>query len=175
MTVRPRDTHDDDTGGIHPRDPVVDPPVPGCPDGASIIDSPAMRLLADNRCFRLTEDARYTWCHATDHHDTLSLRVPEGFTHDFASVPRPLWWFVGPVDLGLASIFHDWMYRHGGRVETLGRRLDGAGWEVIDTPWSRRDADRLFARIMREQGVSRFRRRAAFLAVQWFGGGGWRR
>ncbi|HKK94493.1 MAG TPA: DUF1353 domain-containing protein [Longimicrobiales bacterium] len=153
----------------------ADVPEPRCPGGESVISSPAMRLLAGNRCFRLTEDARYTWCHAADDHETLSLRVPEDFTHDFASVPRLLWWFVGPVDLGLASIFHDWLYRHAGRVETLGRRTDDGAWEMIDTPWSRRDADRLFARIMREQGVSKLRRRAAFVAVQWFGGGGWGR
>jgi hypothetical protein len=134
-----------------------------------------MRLLPDNQCFMLTEDARYVWCHASPdgRHEALALVVPEGFTHDFASVPRILWWLVAPFDLGLASIFHDWLYRHSGSVVTFGRPAGGSGWEALDTPWTRRDADRLFARIMREQGVPRTRRRAAFLAVQWFGGRGW--
>ncbi len=147
---------------------------PECPGGDSIMSSPAMRLLPDNHCFRLTEDADYTWCHDTEEYDALRLQVPEGFRHDFASVPRLLWWFVSPVDLGLASIFHDWLYRKGGRVVTLGRsRVDGT-WREVEKPWSRFDADRLFARIMREQGISRLRRRTAFKAVQWLGGDGWR-
>ncbi len=146
-----------------------------CPGGASIIGSPAMRLLPDNHCFVLTEDARYVWCHASEdgRYEALALVVPEGFTHDFASVPRVLWSLVAPFDLGLASIFHDWLYRHAGEVVTLGRPTGGSDWEPIDTPWTRRDADRLFARIMREQGVSKLRRRSAFLAVQRFGRAGW--
>jgi len=132
-----------------------------------------MRLLPDNRCFRLTEDATYTWCHDSREYDALRLVVPMGFQHDFASVPRALWWFISPIDLGLASIFHDWLYRESGRVTTLGRTKRAGEWVQVNDPWSRYDADRLFARMMREQGVSQFRRRAAFRAVQWFGERTW--
>lgn len=144
-----------------------------CPGGESVTSSPAMRLLPGNRCFELTEDAVYTWCHEVEEYDALRLIAPAGFRHDFASVPRPLWWFISPIDLGLASVFHDWLYQAGGRVTTMGRRSVDASWVEIDEEWSRFDADRLFARMMREQGVSRLRRRTAFKAVQWFGGAGW--
>lgn len=152
----------------------VGPVAPDCPGGDSVVSSPSMRLQPDNRCFRLTEDAAYTWCHATGDHDALRLVVPSGFEHDFASVPRGLWWFISPIDLGIASIFHDWLYREGGGVTTLARRRGDGAWVELTDPWTRFDADRLFARMMREQGVSKLRRRAAFKAVHWFGGSGWR-
>lgn len=134
-----------------------------------------MRLEPDNRSFRLVEPAEYSWCHAVEGFEALRLVVPEGFNHDFASVPRPLWWFISPIDLGLATVFHDWLYRHAGEVETLGRRPGSSEWDSIETPWVRRDADRLFARMMRESDVTRFRRRTAFRAVHWFGERGWGR
>ncbi|MDT8369018.1 MAG: DUF1353 domain-containing protein [Longimicrobiales bacterium] len=132
-----------------------------------------MRLRHDHRYFVLTEDAAYRWYHDAGNYDALEVIVPEAFIHDFASVPRPLWWFISPFDLGLASIFHDWLYRNGGHVETRARRSSDGVWQSVTTPWTRRDADRLFARIMREQGVPKLRRRAAFQAVQWFGGKAW--
>ena len=104
----------------------------------------------------------------------LQLRVPDGFTHDFASVPRVLWTLISPLDLGLASIFHDWLYRNGGRVTTRRWTTATGGWEDVEEPWTRVQADELFARLMREQGVPRWRRRAAYLAVRVAGRNHWR-
>ena len=148
------------------------PPLP--PDAAGDVRAPRQILLPDLRRFRLADDAVYTWRHAGGGAEAVyRLVVPEGFEHDFASVPRPLWSLVAPVDLGIASIFHDWLYVQAGRVETL--RWAGAGWDPVSEPWTRRDADRLFARLMREQGVARWRRRAAFLAVRAVAGRFWGR
>ena len=133
-------------------------------------------LLPDLRRFQLADDACYTWHMPEGDGGVYRLVVPEGFPHDFASVPRLLWTLIAPLDLGIASIFHDWLYRHAGRVGTLrwtGEREDP--WTPVETPWTRRDADRLFARMMREQGVVRWRRRAAYLAVRWFAGSAWGR
>jgi len=113
------------------------------------------------------------------------LVIPPGFEHDFASVPRLLWALVAPTDLGLASIFHDRLYRAGGQVTTWAWTdappSDASGapdprgtWEARLTPWRRDQTDALFARIMREQGVVRWRRRAAYHAVQVFGEPHWR-
>ncbi|MEW8044190.1 MAG: DUF1353 domain-containing protein [Candidatus Sedimenticola endophacoides] len=51
-------------------------------------------------------------------------------------------------------------------------RRDGQ-WCATHGRWSRREADRLFARIMREAGVSRFKRRVAFIGVRLFGWFSW--
>ena len=147
------------------------PPSP-CPT-PSVVSSPPQRLLPDLRRFELSDDGWYAWCRSVGPYEGLCLVVPRGFDHDFASVPRLVWSFISPIDLGVASIFHDWLYRHGGRVETLAWRRGGAGWTSADTPWTRRDADRLFARIMREQGVPRWRRRMAYRSVRLLGGGAW--
>lgn len=154
------------------------PPPPLPTDVPGRVTSPAQKLTADFRSFRLLEVARYTWWNplgAPDpERDLLRLEVPEGFTHDFASVPRVLWMLISPLDLGLASLFHDWLYRAGGRVTTLRwDRTDGR-WDPVEDPWSRRYADELFARMMREQGVPKWRRRAAYLAVRLAGGSSWR-
>ena len=154
-----------------PDDPAAPPLPPGVPGEVS---APRQTLLPDLRRFRLADEATYTWRHAPEGGaaGVYRLVVPEGFDHDFASVPRPLWSIIAPVDLGIASIFHDWLYVNAGRVETL--RWTGA-WTPVATPWTREDADRLFARLMREQGVARWRRRAAYLAVRAFAGGFWGR
>ena len=153
--------------------PTAAPPLP--PGVAGEVSAPRQTLLPDLRRFRLADEATYTWRHAPEGGaaGVYRLVVPAGFDHDFASVPRPLWVLVAPVDLGIASIFHDWLYARGGLVETL--RWAGGTWEPAATPWTREDADRLFGRLMREQGVVRWRRRAAYLAVRAFAGGFWGR
>ena len=152
--------------------PVPAPPLP--PGVPGDVGAPRQILLPDLRRFRLADEVAYTWRHVeASTEGVYRLVVPEGFEHDFASVPRPLWALVAPIDLGIASIFHDWLYVRAGRVGTL--RWAGAGWEPVATPWTREDADRLFGRLMREQGVARWRRRAAYLAVRVVAGRFWGR
>jgi hypothetical protein len=146
-------------------------PQPPCP-AASVISSPAQRMDSDFRHFALLDDAVYAWCHLAR---SYCLVVPEGFHHDFASVPRLLWGLIAPIDLGMASIFHDWLYRNGGEVTTLLWEGDPACWTPHSDRWTREQADRLFARIMREQGVAKWRRRCAYLAVRFWGRRFWKR
>lgn len=148
------------------------PPLP--PGVPGDVSAPRQILLPDLRRFLLAEPVTYTWRHAEPDgpEGIYRLVVLEGFEHDFASVPRLLWALIAPLDLGIASIFHDWIYQHAGRVETL-HWTGGDSWEPVGEPWTRRDADRLFARLMREQGVVSWRRRAAYLAVRVFAGSFW--
>ncbi len=82
--------------------------------------------------------------------------IPSGFVHDWASIPRWLWPIAGPVsNYGASAVMHDWMYR--------------------TQPVSRKDADGLFRRTLKEAGVGWFRRRSMYLAVRVFGGGAWKR
>jgi hypothetical protein len=136
------------------------------------ITSPAQKLTDDMRRFCLLEEADYVWWHPLDEPTERALYrlvVPKGFTHDFASVPRVLWALISPLDLGLASIFHDWLYQRGGEVTTLRWRFEAGVWEPVGVPWKRVQTDELFARMMREQGVVKWRRRAAYAAVRAWG------
>ena len=157
-----------------PTPPRGAPPLPRGVPGR--VRSPAQRIEPDFRRFLLLEPATYLWWHPLDAPDAALHRlvVPPGFDHDFASVPRLLWFLISPFDLGLASIFHDYLYRHGGAVETGRWDPATAGWAPVDRPWNRERSDALFARIMREQGVARWRRRWAYRAVRLLGGGAWR-
>lgn len=132
----------------------------------SDIQPPDMRLLPNQQCFLLTSPLTYTWTapEGTYEGRRLQLTVPEGFEHDFASVPHLLHSLINPIDLGLASIVHDWLYHRKGHVIT--RVQEDGKWTEIETPWTRKMADRLWARIMREQDVVRWRRRLAYQIVR---------
>jgi hypothetical protein len=142
------------------------------------MSKPRVQVLGPSE-FLLMEDYSYRWDVPSDEPitpRTAILTAPAGFRFDMASVPRAVHAFIGRLDLGLrAPLFHDLLYHHGGRLP--GRlyqwHIDGE-WVNADAPWSRRDADRLFGRHMREDGVARWRRRAAYRAVRLFGGGSWR-
>lgn len=96
------------------------------------------------------------------------LSIPAGFITDGASVPRILRWVAGRGRFGtLAPLVHDWMHHVSGWVAV--ELLAGGGWVACDSTvrWTRRQADCLFCRIMREDGVEpRWLRRGAFQAVR---------
>jgi hypothetical protein len=98
------------------------------------------------------------------------LRVPRGFLFDLASVPRPLWAIIAPHELSVrAALVHDHLYRNAGLIIPG----DAHPGEIIRR-FTRFDADILFLRMMREDGVPLWRRSLAFLAVRIGGRGAWR-
>ena len=132
------------------------------------------QLDLGHRQFRLTRPYRYQWTHEEE---ARRLTVPRGFVHDGASVPRIVWSFVPPQPKDRAAVFHDLLYQHGGELpEGCHERYVDRRWIPVEGAWSRRDADRLFCRMLREDpaGPGRIRRRLAFRAVQLFGRGSWR-
>lgn len=89
----------------------------------------------------------------------VEIRIPAGFIFDGASVPRLFWLGISPTELGVvAPLVHDWLYRTGGQYGAL----------------SRGDADSIFLDHMKAEGVSGWRRWAAYTAVRAFGRGSWR-
>ena len=123
------------------------------------------------RQYELVETYGYGWDKDGVSHE---LVVPRGFRYDGASVPRALWSLIGLRPDGLvraAALLHDWIYRHGGRLPPGSyRRDDGEGGD-----WTREATDRLFARVMRESGVSKLKRRLAYLGVRVGGRRSWRK
>ncbi|HWL54266.1 MAG TPA: DUF1353 domain-containing protein [Chthoniobacteraceae bacterium] len=123
--------------------------------------------------YRLECDYIYRW---VDEGRIYRIVVPAGFICDGASVPRFLWTLIGATPDGLnraAALVHDFIYRNSGVLP------NGSFWEeapggrliaLIDMPWTRVQADKLFARILREAGVPRLRRRLMYRGVRL---GGW--
>ena len=85
--------------------------------------------------------------------------IPKGFKTDLASIPRIVRPFMETCDLGVAApIAHDWQYRRGDHGL-----------------YTRAQADDLFRRMMKHEGVAAWRRTLAYLAVRLFGRGAWRK
>lgn len=137
---------------------------------------PRLSPVGNTSRYVLVSDYVYEWEHEGRRQ---RLTVPEGFILDYASVPRLLWPLIGPFDLGPAAVPHDWIYRHRGRLPAGSHQTHQDGlWRDLspdEYTWPRRDADRLFGRMMRESGVAGWKRRAAFLAVRAFGLRAWYR
>lgn len=94
------------------------------------------------------------------------IMVPQGFEFDLASVPRLFWSVIAPFELSIAApLLHDFLYRYQGEPPP------GA----IEPPrrYGRLDADRLFRRVMEEEGVPPWRRLLAYAAVRWLSGFAW--
>lgn len=83
------------------------------------------------------------------------IHVPQWMATDFASVPRPVWWFAAPWGRhGHAAVVHD------------------AGYYLQTR--SRRDYDRIFLEGMTVLGTSVVKARLMYWAVRAFGGFAWR-
>lgn len=88
----------------------------------------------------------------------LNYRVPKGFESDGVSTPKLLWPVISPPvhpHTIRAGIIHDWLYRHQPKK------------------WTREDADKLFAEICEEDGLSPLQTQLAYTGLRLFGGSAW--
>lgn len=98
--------------------------------------------------------------------DNHTITVPALFEFDLASIPRALWWLIGPFDLSIAApLIHDFLYRYQGQPPT--------GSIVPPRTYKRKEADQLFRAMMKEEGVWWWRRAAAYRVVRLVGGIAW--
>lgn len=94
------------------------------------------------------------------------ITVPEGFAFDLSSVPRLFWWSIAPFELSIvAPLVHDFLYRYRGDPP--------AGAVVPERTYTRKEADDLFKRIMKREGVAGWRWRVAYAAVRLLGWSEW--
>jgi hypothetical protein len=78
--------------------------------------------------------------------------VPAGFRTDFASVPRVVVWLIPRFGrYTMAAVLHDWLVTAG----------------IARGAVSSRDADGLFRRVLREEGVPPLRRWLMWTGVRW--------
>jgi hypothetical protein len=112
--------------------------------------------------YEVVEDYPYTFRGTT-------ITVPKGFVYDRASIPRLFWLAIDKDSLSnVAPMFHDLLYRYGGKLERLDRRLVKPYKE-----FTKDEADDLFYELMGKCGVIDWRRNAAYLAVHTFASSHW--
>ncbi len=84
-----------------------------------------------------------------------AIRVPGGFTTDFASIPKMFWSILPPYGKwGKAAVVHDYLY-------------------YINKEYTREQADDIFKEAMGVLGVNWLVKGILYNAVRWFGGGAW--
>ena len=99
--------------------------------------------------FTLTEEFVY---HITFKDSGHYIRVPAGFSTDFASTPKWLHWMLPPTGIyGKAAVLHDYLY------------------SVYYTD-SREFADKIFLEAMLVLGVPKWKANTMYKAVRLFGG-----
>lgn len=116
-----------------------------------MIDHPLVRIEYRD-VFTLEEDLHYQ--------GNLDLfTVPAGTQTDFASSPRIITWLVPTMGAYTkATILHDWFCE----------KLHCYYWTGLDQPpVNSRDADGIFRRIMREEGVSFPLRWLMWAGIRW--------
>jgi hypothetical protein len=124
------------------------PPPPPPPPQA--IDTPDFLFLKRGPLAAiLRTDMPYQIGQTTD-----SIIVPAGFVTDFASIPRPLWASLSPVDdYKLAAVVHDYLY-----------------WFQ---PCTRQEADNLLVIAMTEEGVAERYRTSIYRGLRLGGAQAW--
>ena len=108
---------------------------------------------AEGRVVTLREDLSVVW-------RGRKVEVPAGFASDGASVPGCCQRLISPpLDWRTlrAALCHDYLYRYGQKR------------------WSRRDADRLFRQLCRQDRLSCWRALLAYWGLRLFGGAVWKR
>lgn len=98
----------------------------------------------------------------------IFVDIPEGFTTDFASIPRIFWPIVPPDgEYTQAAVVHDFLYRTHTACEDTGPN------EYKFIPISKKDSDSVFLEAMRVLEVPEWKANTMYKAVDLFGQGAW--
>ncbi len=139
---------------------------------------------AGKRLYRNMQKYEYYWKKAVklggDVEEELLNRiiVPEGFTYDGASVPRFLWSIANLTPDGklrAAALVHDWIYDNKGVMPAGSYQFYNGSWINVVGRWTRKDADKMFLKIMELGGVGKTDRTRAYWAVRLFGWIAWKK
>ena len=112
----------------------------------------------------------------------------KGFEFDLSSIPRVFWRMVAIHELSIeAPLIHDFMYMSKGGERNHYFEKKGtffckkkifkeilASIESLGKPYSRKEADDLFLKMMEEAGVSDWRKWFGYIGVRLFGGLHWK-
>jgi hypothetical protein len=124
-----------------------------------------------NGLYRIIEDYRYYYLKSEI---LFCITVPNGFSYDGASVPRWLWSISNLTPDGqirAAAAVHDLIYAYDGTLPFGLHAMwkNGVWINCFGSGWSRKDADKIFLKIMRQTGVGKTDRNRAYIFVRLFG------
>lgn len=148
--------------------------VPSSTPGLPHIEVLDPALFGENQ-YRLVDEFVYDWQIPVgeNEYSRRQIVVPKNFIYDGASVPSCITRLTGIKRDGehrAAALLHDWIYHHKGRLPGEYYRIDFSGEsDATWLTWPRKDADRMFGRVMREFGYTRWKRMWTYRAVRWFG------
>jgi len=92
-----------------------------------------------------------------------SFKIPKGFEYDGASVPNLFMFLIGFERDGVhrpAALIHDFLYVSVGSIKNVHKK----SFQV-----TRKDADRIFLKVMEHVGVKSWHGRLGYWAVRGFG------
>lgn len=116
--------------------------------------TPAVMTTHPDNKWRMVEELDYQF-------GQRIIRIPKGFVHDMASIPRPFNLFIRKHGNHTeAAILHDWLYANTGLINSFSRL-------------TRLQCDHLFYRAMIESGVSQTKACLMFRAVRLGGWASW--
>lgn len=112
--------------------------------------------------------------------DYYGITVKAGFVFDFASIPRAVWNYISPDEIGIraASLVHDWLYNRRGVIFPDHLSTDemiahfgklGAFKAAGYVQFPRSAADKVFLEIMTLRKLRADKRLLAYQAVDKFG------
>lgn len=113
-----------------------------------------------------TKGAKSIWYQVREdcEYPGLNLIIPEGFSTDFASIPRFLWSFLPPQGYGTsASVLHDYMYRN----RPLQSRFSVGPKARLGI--ERYIADKVFEENLLSSGMKKWQAKIMYWAVRLFG------
>lgn len=128
------------------------------------------------RTWRLNKNFGVEW--TAEGFPRQRLTALAAWEFDGASVPSAAEWFLGRELILREAIPHDWIYAFRGELppESHAYLDDDGAWRPAYYRWSRWDADRLFARFLAVDPLTRpAQRRAAYRMVRAFGWRAWHR
>jgi uncharacterized membrane protein len=104
------------------------------------------------------------------------FNIPKGFNFDLASIPRLLWFLIAPFELSIAApLVHDYLYRVGGNLQPniVSHKMNDVLKPILTM--NKDEVDQIFLEMMKDEGISNWRRKCAYLAVRIFGELSWRK
>ena len=123
------------------------------------IDILEVSPLGDGRNWILRDGFFYDYKHVGSG-KIYHIEVPPMFMTDYASTPRPLWWFIRPWGKhGMATVIHDWLY-----------------WEQKIPEWDdlkRKDVEKIFLQCLSDSRVGFVKKWLIYWAVKYFGRWAW--
>lgn len=145
------------------------------------LDAQPQILKIDDKHYLLMENYTYTWKKSATNLDnkdsdvciSTSITIKKGFRYDGASVPKFLWKFGLEPDgkHRAAALVHDFIYIHKGKLPlgSIKASYESSKNHAQTGTFSRKDADRLFGKIMKEAGVKPSQKKIMKLGVTFFG------